>query len=286
MLSTTPLLWFIPSVHGDIRLETVGPKQTKLIAADLTPLEEKAMEALREKATAPALGKPWADRTAFLPLTSSAYRTPKGVEVLLAAPLDKVQKVLAKLLKPGRELVHAVRFTSGRIEETSSSTALARVAHEDKAEEKAAAAAKDKPKAGASVSQPVNGCPMPDFPAADVRASRVLETFLEPDQVDDYRRRGAFITTGADTGRRYLVANREQPALMRAQMGGRQLFDLDLGHPICVHDWAVPPPEEMLALHLCLTLPGREAKLLMLPELDHEIAMLDVDPAFRPRHFP
>ena len=129
-----------------------------------------------------------------------------------------------------------------------------------------------------TVARPVNGCPMPDFPAADVRASRVLETFLTEEQIRDYRKEGAFVTRGADTGRRYLICNRESPEVMRLRMVGRQLYDLDRREPICVHDWAVPPPEEMLALHLCLSLPGRESELLTLPEIDPALAHLDTDP--------
>lgn len=149
---------------------------------------------------------------------------------------------------------------------------------------------KDKPTAGATVAQPVNGCPMPDFPEADIRASRVLETFLSPEQLRDYRTTGGFVVRGADTGRRYLVCNRERPGLMRRQgtsmgLGSgsfRQLFDLDQNRALCVHDWTVPPPEEMLALMLCLTLPGREEKMLRLPEMDADLAMAAVDPAHWP----
>ena len=110
--STSPLIWLIPSTHGDIALETLGPKKTRLHAYELTDLEEQAMLALRERATkTPLVGEPWATETAFRPLTSAAYRTREGVVVELAAPLADVEKILAKALKPARELVRAVRFS-------------------------------------------------------------------------------------------------------------------------------------------------------------------------------
>jgi hypothetical protein len=294
------MIWLIPSTHGDIALEKTGPKSCRLHAFELTPNEEQAMTVLREHATkSPLVGEPWATETAFRALTSTAYRTREGVRVDLAAPLDKVEAVLAKALKPGRELVRAVRFQDGKLTEVTTAKtddvadAAAAAAGEAKAaagEAKAAAAVAvaASAKAGATVAQPNQGCPMPDFPAADIRASRVLETFLSVEQLRDYRATGGFVVRGADTGRRYLVCNREAPALMRDQArrfnmpSFRQIYDLDRGEALCFHDWSVPPPEEMLAFLFCLTLVGRETTMLRLPEMDEELAMRDVDPAHWP----
>ncbi len=279
------LLWLIPSFHGDIQLEKEGAERTQLRAFELTASEEKAMDALRSRAVSTKLRRKWAKNSDFLPLTNSAYRTPAGVTIHLNAPIEEVQKVLAKALKPERKLLTAVRFTDGRVEEVHSnvvkpSTALAKV---EKTETKPKKPKKEeKPAIATTVARPVNGCPMPDFPQADIRATRVLETFLNPDQIDDYRKTGAFITIGADSGHRYMICNRTRPNLMRSQLGGRQLWDMEEKRPICVHDWSVPPPEEMLALHLCLSLPEHEAELLSLPEIDEEIALADVDPLYRP----
>lgn len=122
-----------------------------------------------------------------------------------------------------------------------------------------------KPKEGVTVAAPTIGCPMPEFARAEVRATRVLEAFLDPEQLEDYRAEGRFMVVGADTGHRYLLAHREQPHLL-AQMGGRQVFDLDAGFPICVHDWTVPAAEELLTLKLMLTLPGNERYVRSLTE--------------------
>ena len=108
-----------------------------------------------------------------------------------------------------------------------------------------------------TVAAPRIGCPTPLWPEADMRANRVLEAFLTPDQLVDYRRHGAFVAVGADTGRRYVITNRERPG-MAQHFEFRSIYDVDGDRPLCVHDWDVPPPEEMLALKLCVELPGRE----------------------------
>lgn len=254
--------WLIPTFHGDIRLETKGEKRTLLHAYDLTSWEEKALASLRTRATSQRLmGDAWAKESDFLPLTNAAYRSKDGVTVELAAKIGDVEKILTKSLRPERQLVKVVKFSDGSVKDLDTYRTPTPPPPE--------APPPPEPEVAATVARPVNGCPLPAFAEADIRASRVLETFLTDEQTYDYRRKGAFVTTGADTGRRYLVANREKPAVLRSQLGGRQLYDLDLGRPHCVHDWAVPPAEEMLALHLCLTLPGREMELLRLPEEHH-----------------
>jgi hypothetical protein len=257
------LMWFLPTFHGDIQLEKKGPEETVLRAFELTPTEEVAMATLREHAIKKGLvRKPWATAKDFIAISSPSYRTSAGVTITLRAKIEAVQKVLAKALKPERSLLTAVRFMDGRIEEV----------REPKSEKKEPAVLelpKEEPKAAVTVAKPVVGCPMPEFPEADVRASRVLEAFLDPDQIRDYRETGAFVTRGADTGRRYLVANRERPSMLK-KCGGRQLFDLEENRALCVHDWSVPPPEEMLALHLFLVTPGNESYIRTLPETYEE----------------
>lgn len=275
---TQNLVWLIPSFHGDIRLESQG-ERTILHAYELTAWEEKAMEVLRKRALGEGFfRKPWAKQSSFLPLTNAAYRMKDGVTVELEAKIADVEKVLSKALRPERQLVKAVRYTDGTVKEIQTYRTPANPPELPEKPKAEMIKVEPKPKTATTVARPVNGCPMPDFPEADIRASRVLEAFLSPEQIEDYRKTGAFMTIGADTGRRYMVCNRERPALMAAQLMNRQLFDVDLNHPLCVHDWAVPPPEEMLALHLCLSLPGRESELLLLPEIDPSLAFSDYDP--------
>jgi len=207
--------------------------------------------------------RPWASADEFEPLTDAKYASRDGVVVTLDAPIEKVQAVLFKAMRPYRKELMAIRIMEGSIQELKGRPY--RDASDETPEAPKPEAAETKAKA-VTVAQPVAGCPMPDFPEADVRASRVLETFLTEDQVADYRNTGAFISVGADSGRRYLICNRERPRLMAQKLGGRQLLCLDTGRPLCVHDWEVPPPEEMLAIHLMVTLPGRETQLAFLPE--------------------
>jgi hypothetical protein len=277
------LVMLIPTFHGDIKLDKKGKEKTLLRAFQLTASEEKAMASLRARAVSTKLRRKWASEADFLPLTNSAYRGPDGVQVTLNAPIEEVTKFLAKALKPERKLLQAVKFSDGRVEELHSNLVTREAEKEPKkpkAEEKPKK--EEKPAVATTVARPVNGCPMPNFPEADVRASRVLETFLTPDQISDYRSSGCFVTFGADSGHRYLIGSRERPSLLQQKLGGRQLFDLEEKRPICVHDWAVPPAEEMLAIHLCLSLPGHETELLSLPEINEEIALADVDPLYRP----
>ena len=51
----------------------------------------------------------------------------------------------------------------------------------------------------------------------------------------------------------------------------RTLYDLDEDRPLCVHDWSVPPAEEMLSLHVLLALPDWE-RFLRHEEHDVELA--------------
>lgn len=236
------------------------------------------MEALRKRAVA----SHWSDEKAFLPLTNPLYRTKSGAQVVLEASLETVEHVLSSALRPDRALVKAVAYESGRIVQILDTSETPHDALDKELDTMAAEIVKrddaplakvDQPKAATTVATPSVGCPMPDFPEVDARASRVLEMFLSPAQTEDYRKRGAFVCVGADTGANYLICNREGPALMKEQarqmmaQSFRQIFNLDERRAICVHDWTVPPPEEMLALKLCLTLPGLERAMLALPEV-------------------
>jgi hypothetical protein len=110
------------------------------------------------------------------------------------------------------------------------------------------------------------------------------------------------VSIGHETGHRYLVTSRNARGRL-AKTDGRSLYDLDeprwsarilrrldavgalvdvapdanihharvdvrscAGRAFCVHDWTVPASEEMLALHLFLTMPGREHYLRDIPD--------------------
>jgi hypothetical protein len=261
--------WYLPTFHGDILLERREPKVTLVRVFELTPDEEKALTALRKRATKPGLGKkPWASDKDFEPVASAQYRTKAGLTITLNAKIEEVQAIIAKALKPNRSLLSAVRFENGKLEEIFTPDGAPYRLPAPKPEQKA-----EEPVAAVTTAKPTIGCPMPDFAEADVRASRVLEAFLDPEQIRDYRSHNAFISIGADTGHRYMVANRESKQMLKA-CSGRQLFDLEEKRALCVHDWDVPPAEEMLALHLCLSLPGQEKYVRSLPATFEDRSLL------------
>lgn len=223
---------FIPSFYGDIRLTPEG--KTALIEWwKLAPGEKTALRALAKTAQ----DKTWLGGYAIKPDEENG-------KVSLDAPLAKVKKILVKALKPGREIVSAVSFTNGKIEETTSAL-LAKI------EEPA-----PKPKAGVDVAKPKQGCPEPDFAKAELRAREVLTTFLDEEQLADFERYNRFVTIGALTGHRYMVTSRHARDSLAHYR--RQVYDLDEKRPFCIHDYDVPAAEEMLAIHILLSLPQHE----------------------------
>lgn len=281
------LRWFIPSFQGDLLLSREGDSTTILRAYELTDGEAKALEVLRKRALhAPFLGAPWcSSEKEFAPISDPQYRTKDGIAIKLHARIEDVEAVLAKAMNPkGRKLFSAVKFSDGSIERIHrgpdekvkldsyriNAKALDDALPPDEREKKRKEReAKEKEaKAAATLKQPVIGCPVPEFPEADIRATLALEAFLDEDQIRDYRKKGAFVSVGHDTGHRYAIQNREAPLKLRGTMNGivgGGLYDLDEGRTMCVHDWDVPPPEEMLALHLCLRIPGMEGYIRSLP---------------------
>ena len=259
-----PFRWYLPTFHGDILLESISSNETKVRAFELTPTERAAMARLRDRALKKTLiHEPWAAAGDFESIESGAYRTKDGATVVLSAPIASVQAVLAKALKPNRKLLHAVRFTGGLMQELRETKGSA-----DAEAGALALPVREKPEAAATVAEPVVGCPTPEFPESEVRANRVLEAFLDLEQVRDYRRHGVVMATGADTGHQYAITHRERRQQMRHR-SYRSLYDMTEDRPLCVHDWAVPAPEEMLALLFCVVLPGNERRIRHLPETWH-----------------
>lgn len=231
------------------------------------------MEAFRRKALKGGMiHKPWATPESFPSILPSICRTEHGMTVRLQAPLTKVARHITSRLKPHRGQVSAVKLADGRLQEYKiepepnptavtppTPTVLERI--EDYWNDIRPA----RVVAATTVAVPVRGCPVPEFVKAEIRATKVLETFLNPEQLEDFRRTNQFITVGQDTGHRYLLTSRTKPNRSE-KSGNRTMFDLDKNSPICVHDWDVPAAEELLGLHLFLSLPGWESWMLELPE--------------------
>lgn len=175
---------------------------------------------------------------------AGGYRKNGGLEI--DVPLAKVQRALAKRFSKERAVLSAIVFANGTMTEVTD------VVPEDA-------------KKGVTVKQPTRGCPMPDFEIANVRATRVLRAFIDDEQAADFEQHQRFVSRGAETGHRYLLTSR----LHEAYKLGAGLRDLDDGGRIyCVHDWDVPAPEELLALHVHLQTVDGERYLRRLEEDD------------------
>lgn len=226
--------WFIPTFHGDIKLEATSERSCIVIAEKVTDLEKAALDKLLVKATK----KNW------LSMVPQSLYSANKLKTAMDAPIEKVAKEIAKALKPGRRIVSAVRFVDGKMEETSDE-----VTDASKLPRAQAVAA-------ASVAAPVLGCPPPDFERAEIKARDVLLSFIDDEQAEDFKRYNRFISTGAVTGHRYMITSRQ--ARDQLSRYHRSLYDLDTEQPLCVHDWTIPAAEEMLSLHVLLQLPGWE----------------------------
>lgn len=263
---------FIPTFHGDVRLERIDAKSTKVIVAKATHTEAEGLRALAEY----AVKKNWLGST-----DEAVVAAGKSGEFTLKVDIKKASARLAKVLKPGREVVTVVRFADGKMEEIVSAP-TADVSSATSAPSGApstgigppAMAARDTgdaeeskvARAAAAVAKPFRGCPPPDFAAAELRANRVLEHFLTEEQKEDFRKHNRFITTGGATGHRLMVTSRH--AKTSLAIWQRSLYDLDDETPLCVHDWEVPAAEEMLSLHLLASLPQFE---MYLRQLESEV---------------
>ncbi len=265
-------IWYIPSFYGDIRVEPTGPESCKVIAENLSVQETAALDRLRKTATK----KGWLAATEKLDWTGTTK---------VGAPIDKVAGVIARALKPDRKVVSAVKFSDGTIEEIRTADFDdTRPKDEANGGPYREAVTPDKiipakkPKAATTVAAPTRGCPFPDFEPAEIKARRVLTAFLDPGQLEDFRRYNRFLSIGQTTGHRYLITSRhanDELALRRSV-----LYDVDNSRSICTHDWDVPAAEEMLALHIYLQIPGGERFLRSFPgDILYDGDVLDIDGA-------
>lgn len=261
------MLWYLPSLYGDIRLESLEKERTKLTLFGLSPQEKVAVTALiREAEKERVLKGPWLPMMShLLDLDSTKEQT-----VELRTSISKVQKVLAKHLKPSREMVSVVKFAGGKMVEMTEQVLEQIEATTEEESSPSRPTGKRQPKlaavAAATIAEPYRGCPVPDFDQAEVRAQDVMRVFLTPEQIEDFEHDQAFISVGADTGHRYAITSRHAREPLGRYM--RSLYDLDEQMPYCVHDWEVPAAEEMLALHLLLSVPGRETFLRGIKHID------------------
>lgn len=292
-----PHIWYFPSTYGDIRLEAISERKTKLIYFKLTETEVRAMRTLRSRN--------WASRAAWDTVQPRDFETGEAAEraIVLDRSISSLGDFLSAQLRPDRQTITVVRTGQGAISEmkiqTEPEVATAEVepdpdnvtpiARQPEPEvtprdEPLAATGTDssEPVKAATVKKPVRGCPAPSFEQIKLRATRVLRAFLTPQQATDFDQHQRFVSTGKDTGHRYMLTSRNAPDQL-ANFGSRCLFDLDENRAYCVHDWEVPAEEELLALHCLLSVPGYETWARAMPDLggSHEAASEDIDMLLR-----
>lgn len=204
--------------------------------------------------------KPWASEDA---LGKIDLETLIEQQLLLTAPISKVQKAIEKPMKPGRECLSVVRYKNGAIEEVTDKT-IGLMDMTPAPEEPEPEPAKT-PAAAVTVAQPTRGCPPPDFEKVELRANGVLRAFLTPEQLRDFESDQAFLTKGADTGHTYVITSRNAPNALRNR-SLRSLYDLTERRAYCVHDWTIPAAEEMLTLALFVGTPGNESYVREIPD--------------------
>lgn len=228
--------WYVPSWNGDLRLEP-DPKDpqctilsiVKPTAAEIVTVNEigKAFEALGW------LEGPWAV------VEKKWFRKTTTIPVL--APLEKVGPIASAIMRPGKQVLTAVRFRDGQVETVSGQEpeALAQLAA--KGTEKEAPAA-------ATVKRPTPSCPS-CIPGSIEPATEALLAFLTDEQHESWARERSVMVQGGLSGHHYLLSHRHSEF---AQQCGRMCFDLDDRFVVHFHDWSVPPEEEVLAAKLIL----------------------------------
>lgn len=232
--------WYMPTWHGDLRIEQVDERTSELILYKPTPTESAAAE----KIVAVCASRGWCDAEIDL--------TKKKVRCLIRAPMVDVGPIASRILRPGEAVLTAVVFKDGHVETSSKNEGPTLEALTEKAltpyREPAALTEAEKPKAIATVKRPTPCCP--DCKAGAIEpATEALLAFLTPDEHAQWAAERAIEIRGGLTGFRYLLAHRNSRL---AEHNGRICHDLDNDFTLHFHDWSVPPEEEVLAAKLIL----------------------------------
>lgn len=263
--------WYIPSTYGDISLRRSENNTTLLTFTKLSNQEAAAIQDLKKHSL--KFMRKWATKEDWERIPTRAFEPgdTKENEILLKVPVPKVVKFLTKNIHLDRDSVHVIKFDDGKIQEASID-AIKKVEMSPYRKESPEPPKKEPPKkkpkkaVAVTVQKPVQGCPAPDFPDCRIRANRVLRAFLSPQQISDFEKHEKFVTVGADTGDRYMITSRMARKQLRS-VSERSVYNLTRRMALCVHDWTIPPEEEMLTMHLMLNLPGHENYICRIPDI-------------------
>lgn len=232
--------WYIPSWNGDLRLEPHPENAERTLLSIIKPTPAELVTVNQMGKTFEALGwlkEPWQEVV--------RKRLARDQKIEITAPLEKVGPLASALMRPGKQVLTAVRFKGGLVETVSGQDpeALAALA------EKAVDATPDKPaEAAVTVKRPTPSCPA-CIPGANSAASEVLLAFLSEIEHESWQRDRCIFVEGGLSGNRYRLSHRHSRF---AQQSGRMCVDLDDRMIVHFHDWTVPPEEEVLAAKLIL----------------------------------
>ena len=227
--------WYIPSWNGDLRLEpSEDGKLTKLTIVKPTLAEIAVVndmgKAFEEKKW---LSAPWE--------TVVKKRFFCTTTIIINAPLEEVGLVATPIMRPGKQVLTAIRFKGGNVEVVNGQ-------EPEKLRDLAEKAKKEDAPAAATVRRPTPSCPQ-CVPGSIAPATETLLAFLTEEQHESWAKDRSIVVEGGLSGNRYLLSHRHSPFAQRA---GRMCYDIDDRFVVHFHDWTVPPEEEVLAAKLIL----------------------------------
>ena len=256
--------WFFPQYRGDFRLVEVDNssyrEQADGSACVLEIVDPTAHElTLLDAFLADARASKW---TPISKIVTEEIDGRQRQEILLAAPLPEVGRLLYPRLRPGDRTVTAVKSTDGVVQifEAADLSKIDAALDPDAVVPSESAEANDKPaptktkkkKEGemlaVSTQRPTPSCPQ-CVPGAVDRASEVLLSFLSPLEHELWSRERFIVVEGGLSGHRYMLAHRHSHYAVKC---GRICYDLDDDVVVHFHDISVPPEEEVLAAKLIL----------------------------------
>ena len=112
-----------------------------------------------------------------------------------------------------------------------------------------------KPVAAVQTPRPRRGCPLPNVTELrEAKAAAVVRKFLVGQQIADFDRHRAFVTTGCDTGRIYRVTSRWNPDVRKWGV----LYDVTQDYRLCASNLDLPPSEEVLSMKFAVEVMEKE----------------------------
>ena len=223
--------WYVPTWQGDLSLTASPDDKDKSVLAIVDPTAE-------EKRAVAALSGIFIDRGWL----EKAITDVSEEKIVINAPLEDVGPVVVSALRPGPAVLTAIRLRGGQVEVVEHS-------NPGKATEKELKKLAKKPASAAvTVRRPTPSCP-DCFVEAIEPATKVLLSFLTPEQHDTWAKERYIVCRGGLTGHRYIIAHRSSEI---AAKNGRICWDADDMDTLHFHDQSVPPEEEVLAAMLCM----------------------------------